>query len=34
MVDGATVIDADVEASNGLIHVVDGVMIPEDVTSS
>ena len=29
MVDGATVIDANIEASNGLIHVIDGVMIPE-----
>jgi len=29
MVDGATVIDANIEASNGLIHVIDGVMIPQ-----
>lgn len=34
LVDGVTVIEADVEASNGLIHVIDGVMIPEDVKPS
>ena len=28
MVDGATVITADIEASNGVIHVIDTVMIP------
>lgn len=28
-VDGATVIIADVECSNGIIHVIDAVMIPE-----
>ena len=33
-VDGATVIGADIEASNGLIHVIDRVMSPEDVNSS
>jgi uncharacterized surface protein with fasciclin (FAS1) repeats len=33
-VDGATVIGADIEASNGLIHVIDRVMIPEDMNSS
>ena len=27
-VDEATVIEADIEASNGLIHVIDGVLIP------
>jgi hypothetical protein len=31
MVDGATVIEPDVEASNGIIHVIDGVLIPEQV---
>ncbi|MBT8211870.1 MAG: fasciclin domain-containing protein [Acidimicrobiia bacterium] len=29
MVDGATVITADIEASNGIIHVIDTVIIPE-----
>ncbi|TVS04631.1 MAG: fasciclin domain-containing protein [Rhodobacteraceae bacterium] len=28
-VDGATVIQADVEASNGVIHVIDTVILPE-----
>ena len=28
-VDGATVIDADIEASNGVIHVIDAVIMPE-----
>ena len=28
-VDGATVIDADIEASNGMIHVIDAVIMPE-----
>ncbi|MCC5963038.1 MAG: fasciclin domain-containing protein [Rhodobacteraceae bacterium] len=28
-VDGATVIDADIEASNGVIHVIDAVILPE-----
>jgi transforming growth factor-beta-induced protein len=31
MVDGATVIGADVEASNGIIHVIDQVLIPEPI---
>ena len=31
MIDGATVIEPDVEASNGMIHVIDGVLIPEQV---
>ncbi|HEX6207291.1 MAG TPA: fasciclin domain-containing protein [Actinomycetota bacterium] len=31
MIDGATVIEPDVEASNGIIHVIDGVLIPEQV---
>ncbi|MCL4740651.1 MAG: fasciclin domain-containing protein [Phycisphaerales bacterium] len=31
-VDGATVIAADVEASNGLIHVIDRVILPADGT--
>lgn len=30
MIDGATVIKADIEASNGVIHVVDTVLIPKD----
>ena len=29
MVDDATVVTADVEASNGVIHVIDTVLIPE-----
>jgi uncharacterized surface protein with fasciclin (FAS1) repeats len=29
MVDGATVIQADVMASNGVIHVIDSVMLPD-----
>ena len=29
MVDGATVVTADVEASNGVIHVIDAVILPE-----
>lgn len=29
MVDGATVVMADVEASNGVIHVIDAVIMPE-----
>jgi len=28
MVDGAEVIEADIEASNGVIHVIDAVMVP------
>lgn len=28
-VDGATVIQADIEASNGVIHVIDAVILPE-----
>ena len=28
-VDGATVVQADIEASNGVIHVVDAVLLPE-----
>ncbi len=31
MVDDATVIQADVEASNGIVHVIDRVLIPEAV---
>jgi len=30
-VDGATVIAADVEASNGIIHVIDDVILPEPI---
>jgi len=29
MVDGATVIKADVPASNGVIHVIDTVILPQ-----
>ena len=29
-VDGARVVKADVEASNGVIHVIDSVMLPDD----
>lgn len=29
MVEGATVSQADIEASNGVIHVIDSVMLPE-----
>jgi transforming growth factor-beta-induced protein len=31
MVDNATVIQADIEASNGVIHVIDAVMIPPNL---
>ena len=30
-VDGATVIATDIEASNGIIHVIDGVLLPEPI---
>jgi uncharacterized surface protein with fasciclin (FAS1) repeats len=30
MVDGARVVKSDVQASNGLIHVIDSVMLPDD----
>ncbi len=30
-VNGITVVTADVEASNGVIHAIDGVLIPPDV---
>lgn len=29
MVDGATVVDADIEASDGVVHVIDRVLIPD-----
>ena len=29
MVDGATVVSADIEASNGVIHVIDQVILPQ-----
>ncbi|MEZ5461252.1 fasciclin domain-containing protein [Dokdonella sp.] len=29
MINGATVVTADIEASNGVIHVIDSVLIPE-----
>lgn len=28
MIDGATVATTDIEASNGVIHVIDGVLMP------
>jgi uncharacterized surface protein with fasciclin (FAS1) repeats len=28
MVDGATVVATDIEASNGIIHVIDKVILP------
>jgi uncharacterized surface protein with fasciclin (FAS1) repeats len=31
-VDGATVIEGDIEAVNGVIHVIDAVMIPDSVS--
>ncbi len=31
MVDGATVTSADIEASNGIIHVIDQVLLPEAI---
>ncbi len=31
-VDGATVIQSDIEASNGVIHVIDAVMVPPTVS--
>jgi uncharacterized surface protein with fasciclin (FAS1) repeats len=34
MVDGATVISADVGASNGVIHVIDMVMLPKEVPAA
>ncbi len=30
MVDGATVIDSDIEATNGVIHVIDSVILPSN----
>jgi uncharacterized surface protein with fasciclin (FAS1) repeats len=29
-VDGANVVDADIEASNGVIHVIDAVVMPAE----
>jgi uncharacterized surface protein with fasciclin (FAS1) repeats len=29
MINDATVIQADIEASNGVIHVIDSVLLPE-----
>ena len=34
MIDGANVIVTDMEASNGVIHVIDAVLIPEGVAAS
>ena len=31
MVDNATVVKADIEASNGVIHVIDKVVLPKDM---
>jgi uncharacterized surface protein with fasciclin (FAS1) repeats len=28
-IDGATVVQADIEATNGVIHVIDAVILPE-----
>jgi len=28
-IDGASVVQADIEASNGVIHVIDGVILPK-----
>ena len=33
MVNNATVIQADIETSNGVIHVIDAVMLPPDTVS-
>ena len=30
-VDGANVVQADIEASNGVIHVIDSVILPGDM---
>jgi len=30
MIDGATVVKADIAASNGVIHVIDSVIVPKD----
>ena len=29
MIDGANVVQADIEASNGVIHVIDAVIMPK-----
>ncbi|MEX0893927.1 MAG: fasciclin domain-containing protein [Gemmatimonadota bacterium] len=34
MVNGATVVQADVDASNGVIHVIDAVMLPREATAA
>jgi len=34
MVDGATVVSADLEASNGIVHVIDAVLLPPDVAEA
>lgn len=33
-VDGANVIQADIEASNGVVHVIDAVILPKEESSS
>lgn len=33
MIDGATVLQADIEATNGVIHVVDEVLLPPSATN-
>ncbi|MCC5941478.1 MAG: fasciclin domain-containing protein [Balneolaceae bacterium] len=33
-VDGASVVQADIEASNGVVHVIDSVIIPQPESSS
>lgn len=33
-IDGANVVQADVEATNGVVHVIDAVILPEEESSS
>lgn len=33
LVNGAAIIEADIEATNGVIHIIDTVLIPSDVTA-
>lgn len=34
MVDGATVVATDIEATNGIIHVIDQVILPADIAAA
>lgn len=34
MIDGSTVVMADVMASNGLVHVIDRVMLPQSIRTA